>query len=657
MSYRYPTNLDTPGLSVTLIPPACQPTCAQPSVLSPRTTLYSSAHASELPHCILPDSTKSHPSVSEVLDLEKPSQGSTASKLDPLAYSVYVQNLWPHATLGAFPIAETYMKIYSAVRKTGLPNYLEAKIPIPSDLKCDTWDTLLADYDDGEIAHYLRYGWPSSYTAFTPPTPASRNHPSAVAHSANIDRFLEKELSKDALLGPFSVPPFSPWCQICPLMTVPKKESNKRRVIIDLSYPKGASVNDGVAKNFFQGRELSYTLPSAADLSALLLAMGPGSFIWKADLERAYRQLRSDPLDYPLMGISHKGRTFIDVCPSFGCRGSAAAQQRVARAVCFLMRNMGHQCFAYVDDFCGTASTFTEALKSFTDFESLCDSLGLQLAPDKTTFPTTSLEWLGFNFDSIDMSVTIPEQKLQEVRDLARVWTYKKVATKRELQVLAGKLMHISHCILPARKFMSRILALLRAAPPEGTVKVDCELRRDVKWFIDYAAECNGRLLLNPTLPELVIECDACLEGAGGFSPTHYYSLRFPPNETKNRHISQLEAINVVMALKSLVPPTITHHHVKVVTDNLASVYALNTGRTRDYVLAACSRELWLIAATQELTITLDHAPGESLVLADALSRRHKASHYENTVSRFVQHKSLTWVNPCPLRYVLTNYL
>ena len=549
------------------------------------------------------------------------------------------------------------MTIYCAVCKTGLPNYMAAKVPVPSDLKCDTWDQLLVHYEDSHITQFLRYGWPSSYTADAPPTSATHNHPSALAHPSDIDRFLEKELSKQALLGPFPDPPFSPWTQVSPLMTVPKKDSAKKRVIIDLSYPHGASVNDGVAKNCFQGQEMSYTLPSAADLSSLILSRGPGCFMWKADLERAYRQLRSDPLDYPLMGIRHKGLTYIDVCPSFGCRGSAAAQQRVAKAVCFLMHNKGHSCLAYVDDFCGVASTFSESLKSFTDFEALCSSLGLKLSPEKTTFPALSLEWLGFKFDAIQMSVTIPESKLQEVRELASTWLYKKTATKRELQVLAGRLLHISHCVLPARKFMARILALLRAAPPTGSIEIDCEARRDVKWFVDFAAESNGRLLITPTLPEIVIECDACLEGAGGFSDTHFYNLRFPPKETQNRHISQLEAINIVTAVNTLIPTDTTHHHVRVVTDNSASVYALNTGRTRDYVLAACSRELWLVAATQGLTITIDHAPGITLVLADALSRRHESPVFENTVLTLTRNKNLVPIQPCSLRYVITNYL
>ena len=60
----------------------------------------------------------------------------------------------------------------------------------------------------------------------------------------------------------------------------------------------------------------------ADDLSRCIVALGPSCFVWKADLERAYRQLRSQPLDYPLMGIKHRNNVYIDVCPSFGARGS-----------------------------------------------------------------------------------------------------------------------------------------------------------------------------------------------------------------------------------------------------------------------------------------------------------------------------------------------
>ena len=125
-----------------------------------------------------------------------------------------------------------------------------------------------------------------------------RNHPSANLFSEEVDKFIEKELSKGALLGPIQNPPFSPWTQVSPLMTT-EKDSDRRHVIIDLSFPEGQSDNDGVAQFFFQGLETSYTLPTVHDLAQRIIAMGPGTLMWKTDFERSYHQLRSDPLDYP----------------------------------------------------------------------------------------------------------------------------------------------------------------------------------------------------------------------------------------------------------------------------------------------------------------------------------------------------------------------
>ena len=441
-----------------------------------------------------------------------PPHGSAALCLDPHNYAPYIQNLWPHPTLGAQLVAPTHIQIYKAVRATGLPNYLSARILIPSDINHASWERLIPhEFDDSEILEFLKFGWPMSYTAPTPPTSSPKNHPSALAYTGEIDKFLQKELEKSAMLGPFQDLPFRPWTQISPLLTVPKKNSASRRVVIDLSFPKGGNVNDGVARNFFQGRSLTYILPSARDLADIIAASPSTCYIWKADLERAYRQLRADPLDYPLMCISHKGQVFTDICPSFGCRGSGAAQQRVSRAVTSLMSKLGHTVIAYVDDFCGISHNPEQATRSFSAFEALCADLGLRLAPEKSAPPSTTMEWLGFEFDTVQRTVTIPAQKLTDVVELANSWTHKKHCTRRELQVLAGKLMHISHCVLPARKFMSRILTALRAAPEAGTVKVNCELRRDVLWFVDYASASNGRLLLEPDLPIMRIECDACL--------------------------------------------------------------------------------------------------------------------------------------------------
>ena len=373
----------------------------------------------------------------------QPDSSGKYTQVGPYEFAKTIEEKWPSPSNEAQAIATDHMNMYTQVKRTNLPNYILAKVPIPSDIRCDAWAEMLAEYHDAEIVDYLRYGWPGGYTAPDPPQPSMVNHPSATAYDQHVSKFIRNELDKGALLGPFVEPPFQEWSQTSPLMTRPKKQSENRRVIIDLSFPIGRSVNDGVPKNIFQGEPHTYTLPTLQDLVEAIKVNGRGSYLWKADLEHAYRQLRNDPLDYPLMGIQHGGAYYVDICPSFGSRGSSAAQQRESEAVCYMMAQYGHQVLAYVDDFCGAHTNFHQAMTAFADFEALCAHLGLKLAPDKSTFPTTNLDWLGFKVDTVELKVTIPPEKLQEIHEICRAWLLKDRATRRELQSIVGKLNHI----------------------------------------------------------------------------------------------------------------------------------------------------------------------------------------------------------------------
>ena len=529
--------------------------------------------------------------------------------------------MWPEPTDKALNLAPFHMALYYDVKRSGLPNYMSVKRQVPSQLNCTEWERRLVGYSDNSIVDFLRYGWPVSYTAGAPPVATLQNHASALRNPDAVDKFITKELSKEALLGPFGAPPFVPWTQVSPLMTRDKPDGSGKRVIIDLSYPQGGSVNDGIPKNFHQGEHLAYTLPSAQDLADHMLAAGKGCFMWKSDLERAYRQLRVDPLDYPLLAIRHKGSIYIDICPSFGCRASSSAQQLVSNAVTFLMEADNFSTLAYVDDFCGIAPTKHAAEESFRAFHALTADLGLKLAKDKTHPPATKMEWLGYEFDSELMQITIPHQKMQEVlQELAR-WEDAQWATKTQLQSLAGKLNFIGNCVRPARRFMNRILHTLRQANLAPRVRLSPEFMKDVAWFTLFARKFNRKLLIEPKKSCITFECDACPKGCGGFSNSLYYDIPFPEQYAARFHISQLEALNAVIAVKTLTPPNYTDGRILVKTDNMGSVYALSTGRTKDAVLAACARELWLFSALRNVDILITHTPGEQLQLADALSR------------------------------------
>ena len=245
-------------------------------------------------------------------DIHQRSVGIVTNSVPP---PVSLRDNWPQPTEEAILTAPLHMKLYYDVRNSGVPNYPSVRRQVPSDLVCDTWDEYLAGYHDEKITKFLRYGWPVEYVSPQPPVSTSHNHASATRNPASIKKFLDKELLKGALLGPFSQPPFEDWTQISPLMTRDKPDGTGKRVIIDLSFPKGHGVNDGILKTDTP----SYQLPTPLDLADLILQSGQGCFLWKSDLSRAYRQLRIDPLDYPLLGIKFENEYYIDICLSFGC--------------------------------------------------------------------------------------------------------------------------------------------------------------------------------------------------------------------------------------------------------------------------------------------------------------------------------------------------
>ena len=49
-----------------------------------------------------------------------------------------------------------------SVRASGKPNYLEARVPVPTHWDLDLLDGLLEDYEDKLVVDFLRYGWPMS---------------------------------------------------------------------------------------------------------------------------------------------------------------------------------------------------------------------------------------------------------------------------------------------------------------------------------------------------------------------------------------------------------------------------------------------------------------------------------------------------------------
>ena len=123
------------------------------------------------------------------------------------------------------------MAIAGTIRSTRVPNYRAARIPIESGLNVKAWETHLQDYSDKRVLQYPLSIENSDELCNQEIT----THYSACQYPVEIQKYIDKEKSFGALLGPVQHI-VHPHYHCSPLKTRPK-DNGSRRVILDLSYP------------------------------------------------------------------------------------------------------------------------------------------------------------------------------------------------------------------------------------------------------------------------------------------------------------------------------------------------------------------------------------------------------------------------------------
>ena len=95
----------------------------------------------------------------------------------------------------------------------------------------------------------------------------------ATEYPGDIYAYLSKELQFKAIVRPFDQHP-CPGGHISPFLTREKPNSEKRRIIVDLSWALGQSVNAGIDKTSYLGTDFLLTLPTIDQIADQLKALG-----------------------------------------------------------------------------------------------------------------------------------------------------------------------------------------------------------------------------------------------------------------------------------------------------------------------------------------------------------------------------------------------
>ena len=191
-----------------------------------------------------------------------------------------------------------------------------------------------------------------------------------------------------------------------------------------------------------------------------LVELGPGGKMYKVDLSRAFRQLKVDPLDFPLLCLQWQDEYFIDCAVAFGHRGGALGCCCFTESLRFIRTRRGFHLITYIDDML-SGELPENAECSFHSLATLLSDLNFPISVGKLTPLSTNMVCLGIEIDSTKQTLAIPNEKMNQNLNECRSVLTKKVISKKNLLSLIGLSMFVHKAVKPARIFVNRPLQAL----------------------------------------------------------------------------------------------------------------------------------------------------------------------------------------------------
>lgn len=520
--------------------------------------------------------------------------------------------------------------------RSATPRHLPPQMEfVTTPLNWREWDSSLASHPDQQFRAYvvngIRFGFRIGFDYNISCGRTTRNMASTREHPQVIRDYLATECSEGRVLGPLD-PSHFPMVASSRFGVIPKGSTGKWRLIVDLSSPEGASVNDGINEALCS---LSYI--GVDDAAKEVLRQGQGALLAKVDVQSAYRNIPIHPEDRWLLGMVWEGGLYIDTALPFGLRSAPKIFTAVADAAEWILKSEGVKfVLHYLDDFLMIGAPGSqECASSLAVLLRVFARLGLPIAAHKLEGPVSCLTFLGFELDSEAMEIRLPRAKLVELQGVLASWTGRRSCCKKELESLVGKLAHACKVVRPGKTFLRRMFELLSGVrQPHHHIRLNVSFRSDLIWWSTFIGAWNGVSLLLDVGPGRVSHrfvTDASGQfGCGALWGSKWLQLQWtPPSRADSFNLPEAsitlqELLPVVLAC-AVWGPAWKHTLVEVYCDNQGAVAVINSGYSKVPQMMHLLRCLFFIRAFFGFSLRAIHVPGCENGLADAISRDNLA--------------------------------
>lgn len=279
-----------------------------------------------------------------------------------------------------------------------------------------------------------------------------------------------------------------------------------------------------------------------------------------------------------------------------------------------------------LDDFLLVSKNREAGSQARQSFETLCQYVGIPLAPEKTEGPTTCLTFAGIELDTEKMEARLPVEKKEKAIAQIKAILPRKRITLRELQSIIGLLNFATKVVWPGRCFLRRLINLtIGPTKPSHHIRLNGQGRADLQAWLLFLEKFNGKAIFLKDqwviAKELSLYTDASgTIGYGAVFGTHFFYGQWPES-WKHVNIAFLELYPIVAAVE-LWAPQLANQRILLHTDNMALVHILNSQTSKDNRIMVLVRRLIVLCMLHNIMFKALHIEGVSNSLADALSRQ-----------------------------------
>lgn len=266
-----------------------------------------------------------------------------------------------------------------------------------------------------------------------------------------------------------------------------------------------------------------------------------------------------------------------------------------------------------------------ECLENLKATKEILSKAGFMINEKKSVVePSQQISFLGFVLNSTEMTVSLPNDKVEKIIKLCNeILSMEQICIRflaEFIGVLVSSLPGVENGELYYRfleKNRNHALKLNRGNYDKFTI-LDPEAKNEVNWWL-----CNissAKKTIQKASPKKFLTTDASLLGWGAVCDETSIEGQWKLEE-KELHINTLELKAIDFGLKSFFNST-EDTHIRIRSDNTTAVaYLNNKGGIRSIECHKVSKTIWEWAIERNLHLSAEHLPGSANILADKASR------------------------------------